>query len=247
MTDAPNFSRVASSYTAARPGYPEALFDWLASQVKGRELAWDAATGGGQAAVGLARRFRRVVASDRSREQLAHATAHPGIDYRAAAAEASGLPDTSVDLTVAAAALHWFDLERFYAEAERVARPGGVLAAWTYHVAHVEPPFDAVLRPFYDDVVAPYFASGARLVDDRYQGITLPGSVLTTPPFVASVRWNEAQILAFIRTWSGVEACRRATGRDPVDLVEPAIRERCGSPETVHELRWPLYLRASRL
>jgi SAM-dependent methyltransferase len=247
MSDVPDFSRVAASYTAARPGYPQELFDWLADQVERHELAWDAATGGGQAAMGLTRHFRRVMASDRSREQLAHAQVHPRIHYRAATAEASGLPDRSVDLIVAAAAIHWFDLDRFYAEAMRVVRPGGVLAAWTYHVAHVEPPFDAVLGPFYENVVAPHFGSGARLVDDRYEGLTLPGSALRPPAFVASVRWTEPQILAFIRTWSGVEAYRRATGRDPVHLVEPAIRARCESPGAVHELRWPLYLRASRL
>jgi SAM-dependent methyltransferase len=166
---------------------------------------------------------------------------------RVAGAEASGLPDDSVDLTVAAAALHWFDLERFYAEVERVLRPGGVLAAWTYHVAHVEPPFDDILWPFYRDVVGPHFASGAWLVDDRYEGITLPGSAIRAPSLFVSIQWTEAQILGFVRTWSGVEAYVRATGENPVDALVPSIRDRCGSPHAVHELRWPLYILASRL
>jgi len=247
MSDAPDFSRVAATYTAARPGYPSKLFDWLASRVDRHDLAWDTATGGGQAALGLAGHFDRVVASDRSREQLARAAPHPRVEYRAASAEASGLPDRSVDLIVAAAALHWFDLDSFYGEARRVARPGGVLAAWTYHVGHVEPPFDDVLRPFYENVVAPYFGSGARLVDDRYAAVHLPGADLEVPAFTVSARWTPGQFLAFIRTWSGVEAYLRATGEDPVAALEPSIRERFGSPDTVHEFRWPLYLRVSRL
>jgi len=247
MRKGPNYSRVAESYSIARPGYPEELFEWLASLVESRDVAWDTATGSGQAAVSLAKHFQRVIATDISEEQIRHARIHPRIKYRAASAEASGLADASVDLIVSAAALHWFDLERFYAEALRVGRPGGVLAAWTYHVAYVEPPFDQVLGPFYRQVVAPYFAPGARLVDDRYETITLPGSPLEAPSYSVVVCWTSAQILEFVRTWSGVQAYIEVTGRDPVAKLAPAIEELCGSPDVVHELRWPLYLKAARL
>jgi SAM-dependent methyltransferase len=218
-----------------------------ASLVERRDVAWDTATGNGQAAVSLAKHFQRVIATDISEEQILHARPHPRIDYRAASAEVSGLPGGSVDLIVSAAALHWFDLDRFYAEVRRVRRPGSVLAAWTYHVAYVEPPFDSVLGPFYQHVVAPHFAPGARLVDGQYEAITLPGSALDAPLFSVSVRWTAAEILRFVRTWSGVQAYKEATGRDPVVELAPAIEEVCSSPDAVHELRWPLYLKAARL
>lgn len=247
MSETPDFSRVARSYATSRPGYPDELFAWLASQARRRELAWDTATGSGQAALGLAQHFDRVIATDVSAEQIRHARAHPRVEYRVAGAEASGLAAASVDLVVAAAAIHWFDLDRFYREARRVARPGGVLAAWTYHVAHVEPPFDQVLGPFYRDLVAPYFAPGARLVDDRYRAIVLPGTALEAPAFTVTVRWTAAAILDFVRSWSGVQSYVEATGKDPVAGLAPALERLCGAPEAVHELRWPLYLRASRL
>jgi ubiquinone/menaquinone biosynthesis C-methylase UbiE len=44
-----------------------------------------------------------------------------------ALAEASGLADRSVDLVSVAQALHWFDLGRFFAEVQRVARPNAVI------------------------------------------------------------------------------------------------------------------------
>lgn len=247
MTKGPDYSRVAEFYSIARPGYPEELFEWLASLVERHEVAWDTATGSGQAAVSLAKHFQRVIATDISEEQIVHARTYPRIEYRAASAEASGLADSSVDLIVSAAALHWFDLERFYAEARRVGRPGSVLAAWTNNVAYVEPPFDKVLGPFYRQVVAPYFAPGARLVDDRYETIALPGTPLEAPSYSVVVCWTSAQILEFIRTWSGVQAYKEQTGRDPVAKLAPAIEELCGSTEAVHELRWPLYLKAARL
>lgn len=247
MTAFPDFSKVAGSYSKSRPAYPVELFEWLASVAPGYELAWDSATGNGQAAVGLAAHFDRVIATDRSEAQIRHARHHTRVEYRVAHAEASGLPAESVDLVVAAAALHWFDLPQFYQEVRRVVRNGGVLAAWTYHVAHVAAPFDAILWPFYRDVVGPYFAPGARWVDDRYEGIELPGRRLETPPFVAAVRWTASEILMFMRTWSGVQAFIEATGKDPVAAIAPEVKRLCGSGDSVHELQWPLYLRAARL
>lgn len=247
MSDAPDFSRLAESYSAGRPGYPAELFAWLASTVSGRRLAWDSATGGGQAALGLASHFDRVIATDRSEAQIRHARSHPRVEYRVGPAEASGLPANSVDLAVSAAAVHWFDLERYGREVRRVSRPGGVVAAWTYHVAHVEPPFDDVLWPFYRDVVGPHFASGARLVDERYEAIDLPGRRLDAPAFVATATWTAAEILRFVRTWSGVQACIDATGEDPVAELAPRVQRVCGGPDVAHRLRFPLYLLASRL
>jgi SAM-dependent methyltransferase len=247
VNEAPDFSGVAASYSAHRPSYPPELFAWLASVAPGRDLAWDAATGSGQAAVGLAAHFARVIATDRSREQLLHARPHDRVAYRVAPAEDSALPAGSVDLVAVAAALHWFDLPRFYAEARRVARDGGVVAAWTYHVAHVEAPWADVLWPFYRDVVGPHFASGARLVDDRYEGIELPGRELEPPPFVVTATWTAPEILGFIRTWSGVQSYLRATGKDPVAELAPRVEKVCGPEGTARELRWPVYLRASRL
>lgn len=247
MTEVPDYSGFAACYSAARPGYPDELFAWLASVVPRREVAWDTATGNGQAALGLAAHFDRVVGTDTSAAQIAHATGHPRVEYRVGRAEDSRLSSHSVDLIVAASALHWFDRPAFYEEAQRVARRGGVLAAWSYHVAHVEAPFDDVLWRFYRDVVQPYFAPGARLVDDRYEGIVLPGRSLASPPFILSMRLTASEILGFVRTWSGVQSYIDANGDDPVTRLAPEIERICGSPDSRHVVRWPLYLRASRL
>jgi len=243
----PDFSPLAAAYLRGRPRYPAELFAWLAAGLERHELAWDAATGNGQAALGLARHFRRVVATDRSAEQIARAVPDPAIEYRVGSAEASGLADGSVDLVTVAAAIHWFDLEAFSAEVRRIARPGAVVAAWTYHAVRVGPPFEAVLEPFYRDVVGPWFAPGARLVDERYEAIRLPGTALDTPAFEVTVRWSASELLEYVRSWSGVLAYREVTGRDPLAELWPALEHAGGGPERRHDLRWPLYLRAARL
>src|SRR5262249_14902814 len=158
-----------------------------------------------------------------------------------------GLATDSVDLVAVAAAIHWFDLPRFYEEARRVIRSGGVLAAWTYHVAHVGPPLDRVVWPFYENVVGPHFASGARMVDARYEGLSLPGEPLEPPSFSVSARWNAERFLGFIKTWSGVRSYMAAAKKDPVAEIEGAVREALGGGDAAVDLSWPLYIRAARL
>lgn len=248
-----HFSSASDRYAAYRPVYPAALFAWLAGLCPGpgtnaeRGIAWDCATGSGQAALGLVPHFRQVVATDASAEQIRHAAPHPRIDYRVAPAEACGLADHSVDLVTVAQAAHWFDLDRFYAEARRVLRADGVLAAWTYHVGHVAPPFDALFGHFYRDVLASYFAPGARLVDDRYEGVTLPGAPIEFPSFEVSAAWDLDRMLAFISSWSGTLAYREARGADPVALIAPDLERLWGPRDRVRAVRWPLYVRVSRL
>src|SRR5215475_11590766 len=121
-----HFSRQAANYAKFRPRYRRELFDYLASIAPGRELAWDCGTGNGQAAVGLASVFDRVIATDASKKQIANAEPHNRVEYHVAPAENSGIPSGTIDLIMVAQALHWFDLDRFYGQAGRVLKPDGI-------------------------------------------------------------------------------------------------------------------------
>src|SRR2546430_7765616 len=114
-----HFSGHAVEYAKFRPHYPDELFQYLASISPQHELAWDCATGNGQAAVGLARHFDRVIATDASAQQIESAEPNARISYQVAPAEASEIDSASVDLILVAQALHWFDLDAFFAEAQR--------------------------------------------------------------------------------------------------------------------------------
>ena len=123
------FSARSDAYIRYRPSYPPSLFKWLAGLTQSHSTAWDCGCGNGQAAIGLALYFEHVIATDPSRQQIEHALKHQRVSYSVASAEDSGIADCSVDLILAAQALHWFDFEKFYREARRVANPGSVIAA----------------------------------------------------------------------------------------------------------------------
>ena len=242
----PDFSPLAERYARARPRYPAELYAWLASLVDRRELAWDCATGNGQAAEGLAEQFARVIATDASAEQIRHAAPDPRVDYRVARAETSGLAPASVDLATVASALHWFDHEPFFAEVRRVVRPGGVFAAWVYHAGTVEPPFDELFRRFYWEVAKPYFAAGTDHVDAGYRTIPMPGEPIPAPPFRVEVEWTREQLLDYVASWSAVAAYRRARGDDPTRELAAEL-ERLYAGRGALALRMPLIVHARRL
>src|SRR5438309_10549779 len=77
-----HFSAHAAEYAKFRPHYPDELFEHLASISPRHELAWDCATGNGQAAVGLARHFEKVIATDASAQQIESVEPDKRISYR---------------------------------------------------------------------------------------------------------------------------------------------------------------------
>ncbi len=245
---ADHFSTVASHYAGFRPTYPAALFDWLGEIAPDRGLAWDCAAGSGQASHDLAQRFRRVIASDASAAQVAAATPHPNLEFRVASAEASGLDDACVDLITVAQALHWFDIQLFYAEARRVLKPGGVLAVWSYGVLHLDDrQIDAIALHFYDATVGPYWPAERRLVEEGYRSLPFPFAELTTPAFTLEAAWTLAQLLGYFSSWSATARYIAATGRDPVAEVAQALRPLWGDPDAPRRVRWPLALRVGKV
>jgi len=242
-----HFSAAAEAYRAFRPGYPAALFAWLAEVSPGREAALDCGCGNGQAAVMLAPHFRQVFAVDPSREQIGQAISADNIEYRVAPAEATGLADGSVDLVVAGQALHWFDFARFYPEVERIVRPtGGTFAAFTYGLIRLGGEVDRVIEGFYHDILADYWPPERRHVDSGYQSLPFPYSEIVPPAFQLEEAWDLPRLLGYFATWSAVKEFRRRTGNDPLPEVAGELARAWGG-QAEREVRWPLALRVGRV
>lgn len=241
------FSRQAKEYAAARPTYPDALYRTIASFAPRCAVAWDCATGNGQAARDLARYFDRVVATDASEDQIAQAMPVRNVEYRVATAESSGLDASSVDVTTVAQALHWLNHDGFYTEVRRVSVAGGVIAAWSYGTCGAGRDIEPMLRDFEYGTVGPYWNPERRWVDEGYRTIPFPFEELPVPPFELRVEWSLSQLGEYLKSWSAVIRYRRECGQDPVAPLLERIAKLWGPSERTREVVWPLSLRVGRV
>lgn len=242
-----HFSKSAGGYSRFRPRYPDAVFDWLAGLAPSRERAWDAATGTGQAAHGLAPYFEEIVATDASLDQIRHARAHPVIRFEVARSEYVPIENASVDLVVVAQALHWFEFDAFYAEVRRVARAGAIIAALSYGLFRIDPELDRVVDDLYHRALAGFWPAERSHVDDEYARIPFPFSPTPSPGFTMEARWTLDHLLGYLGTWSAINRAREQSGVDPLAESKPALRRAWGEPLEFRDVTWPLAVRAGRV
>lgn len=240
-----HFAKVATVYAAHRPTYPPELFAWLAENTPGHDLVWDCATGTGQAATALAEYFNQVWATDASAAQIKAASPCRNVSYHTASAECSGLPDQSADLVTVAQALHWFDLNLFYSEVQRVLKPGGILAVWTYGIFRVEgadsDEVQRLLDRFYYETVGPCWPPERRHVENGYTDLTFPFAEITPPDCVMPVDWTLDNLSGYLRSWSATSRYRELHRTDPVIPLAEQLAPLWGKAR--RRVVWPLSIK----
>jgi SAM-dependent methyltransferase len=195
----------------------------------------------------LVQHFGRVVATDASAEQLAHAIPHERIEYRVERAEDANLVPGSVDLVTVAIAVHWFDFEQFYAAVQRVLAPAGVLAVWTYHLPLIDPAIDPILERYYRDIVGAYWPERIEYVEQRYRTLPFPFDELSPPELEMQAGWQLEQLAGFLGSWSATQRYQAERGQHPLDLIWSELEQAWGAPQQPRRVRWPLYLRVGRV
>ena len=167
------FSGRVGHYARWRPDYPAALTGCLTEQgaLKPLDVVADIGSGTGLLTAMLLRHGNRVYGVEPNREmreaaerELAGLAGFTSVDGRA---EATGLPDGSVDVVAAAQAFHWFDTQRCRAEFRRILRPGGSLVlVWNDRDTRSTPlmgAYESLLRTFGTD----YHAVRRRGADEK--------------------------------------------------------------------------------
>jgi SAM-dependent methyltransferase len=154
-----HFDQMAAEYAAARPPYPDVVFDTLeqASVIGPGRRVLEVGAGAGLATKPMLDRGSDVVALEpgsRLAEILAEVA--PGGEVVVAGLEDASLASADFDSVVAATALHWVDLSVGLPKIHRALRSGGQLAVWR--------------TVFGDDTVSTEFrARVAAVVADRGQ------------------------------------------------------------------------------
>ncbi len=242
------FSAQAAEYARYRPHYPPELFAYLGSVARDHDLAWDCATGNGQTAVPLAKYFAQVIATDLSATQIDHAERHERVEYRVARAESSGVKSGSADLITVSQALHWFDLDAFYAEAKRVLAPDGVLAVSSYGSATIDDPaLSEIFSRFEWTTLGAYWPPRREYVGEALRSLPFPFAELRAPEFRLEVEWTLEQLVGYARSWSATAKYIVEHGDDPTPGLAEALGSRWGGAEKVRVVRWPFVVRAGRV
>jgi SAM-dependent methyltransferase len=237
-----HFSKQAADYAKFRPRYPQEIFEYLGRIAPSRQLAWDCGTGNGQAAVALAAVFDRVIATDASEKQIANAQSYDRVEYRVASAESSSLESNTIDLLMVAQALHWFDLDRFYAQARRILKPDGVLAATAYNLLQISPAIDQVVNRYYYEIVGPFWPAERALVEN-FTELPFPFQEKNPPSFQMNANWTMEELLGYLRSWSATQGFMAARGEDPLEQISGELRSIWGNRRRRRRVTWPLILR----
>ena len=163
-----------------------------------------------------------------------------------APAEASGLPDASVDLVTVAQALHWFQFEKFYAEVKRVLKPDGRLAVWCYGTSRISPEIDALVDEVYEGILGKYWDPARLYIDAGYTTIPfLMDEVKPTPQFSLVCEWTADQYCGYIESWSALQKYRTQHGSNP-DLVQSLAHKLAPIWNDKKKVIWPMAVRVGK-
>ena len=241
-----HFSKHSEQYAQYRPQYPDEIYAYLASIAPGHSLAWDCGTGNGQAAIGLAKYFDRVHATDASAEQILRAYPHDKVDYGVEPAEHVSLGDSSTDLVTVAVAIHWFNFEEFYREVKRVLRSNGILAAWTYSFPEISPEIDQLINQYYYEILNGYWPERIHYLEEQYKTLPFPFEDIAHPSFVMKANWDLNQLAGFLDSWSATQRYKAQKGQHPLEIIWHELAAAWGDETAPRLICWPLHFRIGR-
>lgn len=192
------------SYARHRLSYHDDLYQAVMGYHKAGgarlDTLLDVGCGPGTAVRDLAPHFNHAIGLDPSDGMISTAMSLGGVSgssepirFAVSGAEKLGsdlsppVPDSSVDLIIAATCAHWFDMSRFWPQAARVVKPGGTVALWCGGSVRVDPamPGHAAIQAAIDGLsqrIADYMEPGNRTATNLYADLPLPWSLETPVP-----------------------------------------------------------------
>jgi hypothetical protein len=144
--------------------------------------------------------------------------------------------------------MHWFPLDDFYREVKRILKPKGIIAAWCYNQALIEPAVDQTIKKIYQKMSSSQNPSPERqYLYDHYQTIPFPFERISTPDFNIQMHWNLPQLLGYISTWPGLLEYQKRFGINLLSEVNDELFSIWGDPLNPKCITWPIYLLLGRV
>ena len=165
------FSNRVENYLKYRPRYPAEIISLIEKEcgLTPETVIADFGSGTGFLSELFLRHGNRVLGVEPNAEMRAAGerllAGYPNFISIDATAEATTLPDASVNLVTAGQAFHWFDRDRTRREFQRILKPGG----WVVIIWNTFPTGRSALVKAYDDVLVRYgtdYREVAREIED---------------------------------------------------------------------------------
>jgi ubiquinone/menaquinone biosynthesis C-methylase UbiE len=241
------FSKQSDLYARYRPTYPKDLYEYILSFVKEKNIAWDCATGNGQAAVVLADHFKKVIATDISAAQIDKAIKKDNIEYSVCSAESTLFEENTFDLVTVAQAYHWIKWAEFRKEATRVCKPKAIIAIWTYNRNKIgDKKIDDAIFSFYENVTKPFWDYERKYVEELYETVEFDYELLPVKDFETTLNWQREDMIGYISSWSAIQKYIKVNGHSPIPVIEEEINKLWPKGE-VKKVSFPIYLKLGRV
>lgn len=189
---------------------------------------------------------KRVIGQDVSDSQIAQAREKikdPKAEFSIGGGETIGVKDQSIDLVTVAQALHWIQVDKFYAEVNRILKPGGVLAVIGYHftcayeteISRTEPnperpeSLRGALNKIYRNT-GPYWAYERQFVDSGYRDIPGPSQLsdmVRQDNHFIQIQASLQDWMGYVTTWSGYQTLRKKEGDEAALKILHEFRDDC--------------------
>ncbi len=240
------YSYSSDNYAKYRPTYPQEIYDFLYPLLKDKNKAWDCGTGTGQVARELSKEFEIVEATDISQSLLDKAYPANNIRYSNQPAESTNFANNTFDLITVAQAVHWFDVDLFNTEVQRVGKPNSIIALIGYELIKVSPQVDEVILDFSKNLLGPFWDTARIHLEQRYQFIPFPFREFETPDIYNIKLWRLEDLIGYLNTWSPVKSFVKAENSNPVDKIKKDLSKAWGNTE-FKKVSFPLIFKVGRV